>query len=416
MIAVEIISIGDELLIGQTINSNAAWMGERLLEIGIHLNWVTTVGDDRDRILQALRIAESRADVILVTGGLGPTHDDITKHVLCEHYGAKLVFNQQIYDQVFERFQKRGITMAKVNADQAMVPDIAHIMPNKLGTAPGMMFRKGPKCCYVMPGVPFEMKAMMIDQVLPELKSASGSSTILVHHFMTTGVAESTLFEMLDNLPAIQQSVDVAFLPSLFGVKLRLMAKAESPAAAEKRLAEGVTRVREKVGKFIYADEDRSLEAIVAELLTHRQETVAVAESCTGGMVANMLTNIPGSSHFFNRGIVCYSNQSKIELLNVPESMILQHGAVSSAVALAMAKGMRQMAQTDYGLALTGIAGPDGGTAEKPVGLVFIACADHQGAVYERHQFANDRLGNKQRAAQAALNLLRKKILEIDHE
>jgi nicotinamide-nucleotide amidase len=267
-----------------------------------------------------------------------------------------------------------------------------------------------------MPGVPFEMKAMMIDQVLPELKSASGSSTILVHHFMTTGVAESALFEMLDNLPAIRQQVDVAFLPSLFGVKLRLMAKAESPAAAESRLAKGVIGVRGKIGKFVYAEDDRSLEAVVAELLSHRQETVAVAESCTGGLIAHMLTNVPGSSHYFNRGLVCYSNQAKTELLGVPESMILEQGAVSLQVAIAMAEGMRRAAQTDYGLAVTGIAGPEGGTAEKPVGLVFIACADRQGAVYERHQFANDRLGNKQRAAQAALNLLRKKILSIDHE
>jgi nicotinamide-nucleotide amidase len=412
---VEIICIGDELLIGQTVNTNAAWMGEQLVNIGVQPEWTTAVGDSRENMLAALRIAESRADEVLITGGLGPTHDDITKQVVTDYFGGTLVLNREILDNIRERFRRRGIEMAKVNEEQALVPDNAKIMENVKGTAPGMIFRRNGKSFFVMPGVPFEMKDMMSRYVLPELKERLGGRTIRIRNFMTTGIAESTLFAQLDNLPEILKLAQVAFLPSLFGVKIRLMATAESAGAAVDLLQRGEVMVKEKIGGSIYAEDDVPLEVAVARLLVERKATLSVAESCTGGMVSNLLTNIPGSSNFFERGLITYSNRAKIELLGVSPQMIEQHGAVSAETAVAMAEGVRRVAGTDYCISVTGIAGPDGGTAEKPVGLVFVACADKNGSICERHLFANDRIGNKQRSTTAVLNLLRKTILGLAH-
>ena len=409
---VEIISIGDELLIGQTVNTNAAWMGRQLLNIGVQAQWVTVVGDSHENLLQALQIAESRADVILMTGGLGPTHDDVTKKTACRYFGASLVMDEEILQRVRERFRRRGVKMAAINEEQALVPDNAEIMPNELGTAPGMIFSRPGVSCYVMPGVPREMKAMMTDYVIPQLQKQLGDRAIKIVNLMTTGVPESTLYEQLDNLAEIEKLVRIAFLPSLFGVKIRLMAVAADAGEAEAQAAAAEKLVREKIGAAIYADEDISLEEAVARLLVERGETVAVAESCTGGLVADLLTNIPGSSKYFERGVVAYSNAAKMQLLKVPAAIIEQHGAVSADTARAMANGVRLLAGTDYGIAITGIAGPGGGTPEKPVGLVFVACSDDLEVVAERHTFANDRLGNKQRSAQAVLDLLRKRILK----
>lgn len=412
---IEIISIGDELLIGQTVNTNLAWMGEQLVNIGVQPGWATTVGDAHENLLTALRIAESRADSVLITGGLGPTHDDITKYAVTEYFGGVLVKNDEVLARVRERFRRRGIEMAKVNEEQAMVPDNAQIMPNEKGTAPGMIFRKDGKSFYVMPGVPFEMKDMMTRYVLPELQKRLGGESIRIRNLMTTGVAESTLFARLDNLPEIVKLVQVAFLPNLFGVKIRLLAKAETAAAAEERVRLAETMARAKIGDAVYADEDIPLEVAVARLLVERGQKLAVAESCTGGLVGNLFTNIAGSSAFFERGLITYSNRAKIELLGVSEDVIARHGAVSAETAGAMAAGVRRTAGTTYGIAITGIAGPSGGTPEKPVGLVFVACADADGVMVERHTFVDDRLGNKQRAAQAVINLLRKKMLGVAH-
>ncbi len=292
------------------------------------------------------------------------------------------------------------------------MPDNAEIMRNELGTAPGMIFSRNGLTCYVMPGVPREMKAMMTAHVIPRLQKQSGGRAIKIRNLMTTGVPESTLYEQLDNLAEIEKVVRVAFLPSLFGVKIRLMAVADDAAEAEARVAAAEKLVREKIGAAIYADEDIPLEEAVARLLLERGETLAVAESCTGGLVANLLTNIPGSSKYFERGVVSYSNAAKMQLLKVPAETIERHGAVSAETAQSMAKGVRDLAATDYGIAITGIAGPGGGTPQKPVGLVYVACGDEGEIVVERHTFANDRLGNKQRSAQAVLNLLRKQLLK----
>ncbi len=409
---VEIISIGDELLIGQTINTNAGWMGEQLLNIGIHVDWVTTVGDSKERLTQALSIAESRADVVLLTGGLGPTHDDVTKKVVTDYFHGTLVTNQLVLDMVKERFAKRGVAMVRVNEDQALVPDNAEVMLNELGTAPGMILRKNGKSFYVMPGVPREMKGLMTAYVLPQLKAQLNGHAIRVRIFMTTGVPESTLYERLDNLNEIEQNAQLAFLPNLYGVKLRLMAKGENHKDAEAKIQRAEALLREKIDRDIFADFEISLEEAVGQLLIERGETLAVAESCTGGLISNRLTNMSGSSKFYERGVISYSNKAKVELLGVPEELLATHGAVSAEVATAMADGVRKLAGTNYGLSVTGIAGPTGGTPEKPVGLVYIGYADANGSFAIRQTFLNDRIGNKQRSTQAALNLLRTQILK----
>jgi nicotinamide-nucleotide amidase len=410
---VEIISVGDELLIGQIINTNAAWMGAQLLNIGIQASWVTTVGDEEARITEALRIANARADVILLTGGLGPTHDDVTKTALCQYFDCKLVLDLGILEYVKSRFQRRGIPMAKVNEGQAMIPEKAEIIFNELGTAPGLCFRRPGKTLYVMPGVPFEMQAMMQKSILPELKKAAKGQVIAIRVLCTTGIAESTLFEKLGDVARIEAYAKIAFLPSLGSIRMRLTCRAKSDDEARSRLDEAEALIRAKVNSYIFADEELSLEEVVGRMLITQRKTVAIAESCTGGLVSHKLTNISGSSAYFDRTVVSYSNKAKMEELAVPSDLIEKHGAVSAEIACAMADGVRRIAQTDYGISTTGIAGPTGGSDEKPLGLVFTAVADAQSTSFERHQFTGDRLTNKERFAYAALNLLRKKLQNI---
>ncbi len=409
---IEIISIGDELLIGQTVNTNASWIGEQLMNIALRVNWVTTVGDDQDHLKQALHIAENRANAVLLTGGLGPTHDDVTKKVVAGHFNSRLVKNKEVLREVKARFTRRVLDMAKVNEEQALVPDKAEIMKNELGTAPGMIFEENHVFYAVMPGVPQEMKAMMTRDVLPRLKEKAGGQVVQIKILMTTGLPESTLYEKLD-VKKIEKYTAIAFLPSLSGVKIRLTSTAQTSKVAQQNIAKAEKTIRDRVGPYIYAENNISLEETIARLLSERRETLAVAESCTGGLVANKLTNVPGSSDFFERGIISYSNRAKISVLGVPGELIEKYGAVSAQVAEAMAEGVRKAAGTDYGISVTGIAGPTGGTVEKPVGLVYIGYADKNGAISEKHNFADDRLGNKQRSAQAVLNLLRKRILNI---
>ncbi len=410
MMKAEIISIGDELISGKTINSNAAWMGKELLSIGIPVLQVTAVGDDAEMIMSALRLAESRADVILLTGGLGPTHDDITRDVLCRYFDCALVFNESVMEHIRAMFLHRGVPLANSNESQAMVPAKAQVVFNVRGTAPGYHFKSNAKDIYVMPGVPHEMKGMMSDSILPALRQRNQGLCIVSGIFCTTGIAESILYERIGDAAAIEQFAKMAFLPSPGGTQIRLIAQGGSDAEARQRLGQAAAMVKEKVGRYIYADEDIALEEAVARILAGHRRTLATAESCTGGLIAHKLTNIPGSSLFFERGVVCYSNRSKVELLGVPKSCLQAHGAVSSETAMAMAEGVRRLAGTDYGLSTTGIAGPSGGSAEKPVGLVFIGYADAEGTAFERHVFSGERWLNKERFSYSALNFLRKKL------
>ena len=408
----EIISIGDELLIGQVVNTNASFLARKLTELGWDVRWITTVGDHAEDLRRALLVALERSDVVIATGGLGPTHDDITKHVAAKLFGAKLVRNEALLQRLQRVFAERGLKMAKVNEEQALVPDTAELLENTRGTAPGLLFERNGKRCFILPGVPVEMNVMWENAVRPRL--TVGPRPRRQRTVRTTGLPESTLFEKLGQVEELGRWVQVAFLPKAAGVDIRLTARGETEREADEKLQRAVTYVLERVGEYVYGYDQQNLEDAVAELLFAGKKTVSVAESCTGGLLAHKLTNVSGSSEYFERGVVAYSNRAKMEILGVPEATLVRHGAVSAETAEAMAAGVRQLSGTDFGVSTTGIAGPTGGTPEKPVGLVFIGLASAERVFSKRFLFFKDRLQNKERFAQAALNLLRKELLTLN--
>ncbi len=410
---IEIISIGDELLIGQTINTNASWMGEKLFEIGTTVNWVTTVGDDHDLLIKTLEIAEQRADVILLTGGLGPTHDDVTKKAVCSFLKSELVVDQVVLEHVKKMFRERGIKMVKVNEEQAMVPDKAKVINNPVGTAPAMFFEKDGKKFFVMPGVPFEMKGIMQESVLPAVKELLNGKVAKKKFIATIGIGESTLFEKIGNIEEVEKYARVAFLPGFSGVKIRLIADGKNSTEADEKLKQADTLIQRNIKEFIYAEKDIPLEEAIVHLLTEKNNTLAVAESCTGGLLASKITNVSGSSQVFLEGVVVYSNQAKVNRLGVPENLINEHGAVSPQVAEKLAEQVRKLSGADFGLATTGIAGPTGGTPEKPVGLVYLGYADKNGAFAKKYMSKLNRLENKERFSYAALDLLRVNLKKV---
>jgi len=403
----EIISIGDELLIGQTVNTNASWMCRALDQSGVMVKYVVTVHDDGGDNKAALEIAMQRADCILLTGGLGPTHDDITKKVVAEFFASPAMRrDEKVLAHVRELFARRNVPMHPVNEDQALVPERAKVVWNEVGTAPGLLFEKDQKLCVVMPGVPAEMRHIMTAGVMPLIQARVRDSVIMHRHIRTTGIGESSLFAQLSPIKEIEKFAQIAFLPSYASVDLRLSVQSRDDGEARQRLAAAEKIVLQKAGEFVFGYDDDTVEAVIGRLLTERKETVAVAESCTGGWVANRLTNVAGSSNYFERGIVTYSNAAKMEMLGVPETIIQEHGAVSEQTARAMAEGVRRIAKTTFGLSTTGIAGPTGGTPEKPVGLVWVGLATPEQITAKRFFFTNDRLVNKERFSQAALNML----------
>lgn len=412
----EIIAIGDELLIGQVVNTNASWLGEQLGRAGVPVRFMTTVGDNGEDIRAALQHALTRADFIIATGGLGPTHDDITKKVVTEFFEAgPLVRDDRVLAHIKNIFTRRNIPMSPVNEDQALVPRGAQVLWNANGTAPGLLFEKNGKHCAVMPGVPFEMKSMTTAELLPFLQAHAGGQIIRHRTIKTFGIAESSLAEKLAPIAVIEEYCKLAFLPSYYGVKLRLSASGRAHDEVEQRIAAAEKIIHAKAGRYVYGYEDDSLEEVVGRKLQERKATLALAESCTGGLLAHRLTNVSGSSEYFLRGYVTYSNAAKIELLGVPEEIIAQHGAVSEPCALAMAAGAKKMSNSDYAVAITGIAGPSGGTPEKPVGTVWIALATPRRVSAKHFLFMNDRLVNKERFAQAALAMLYRALHEAEY-
>lgn len=410
---IEIITIGDELLIGQIVNTNAAYLGKQLTSLGFDVQWMTTVGDHAAALKQALATAMSRANIVITTGGLGPTHDDITKHVAAEFFDSELVYKPEILDRLKQAFAARGIRMAAINEVQAQVPAKAQIIDNPVGTAPGLFFEKDGKLCFILPGVPFEMKAMCEAAVFPTLKGKG--QTILQKTIRTTAIPESSLFERLGDIQQLEELAKVAFLPKSAGVDIRLTVRGMAAAECESRLSRALQIVREKAGEFIYAYDDGELEEVVAQLFFETKKTVAAAESCTGGLLAHKLTNIAGSSAYFERGVVAYSNRAKIEILGVPAEVIEKFGAVSAECAVAMAEGVRKLSGADFGISTTGIAGPTGGTPEKPVGLTYIGFAKAGESYSKRMLFINDRITNKERTVTAALNLLWKELSSMHY-
>lgn len=405
----ELISIGDELLIGQTPNTNATYLSKHLTALGVDVRWVTTLGDRAEDLKSAFAQAMQRSDVVIVTGGLGPTHDDITKNVAAEFFESKLVMHQEIVDRLKRAFEKRGIPWAEVNEEQGLVPEKAEVLNNPVGSAPGLLFKKDEKQFFILPGVPAEMKAICEETLFPMLKGSG--KVILQKTVRTTGIAESVLFEKLGDVKKIEENVKVAFLPKFTGVDIRLTVKGENEAESREKIEHGVKIIHERVGGYVYGHDEEELEAAVARLLLAQKKTVAVAESCTGGLLANKLTNISGSSGYFERGIVSYSNEAKMQILGVQQSTLEQHGAVSAETAVEMAEGVRRSSGTDFGVSTTGIAGPTGGTKDKRVGLIYIGVATAGDASAKKFLFTKDRLQNKERFVQAALNLLRRELV-----
>ncbi len=408
-----IITIGDELLIGQVVNTNAAFIAEQLNDAGISVAEIVTVADDEEEIVRSLREHADRHDVTIVTGGLGPTHDDVTRRAVCRFLGVDLVRSPEAEKNVRAFLDARGRPWTAAAENQTLIPGGAEVLANAHGTAPGELFRRGGRSLIVMPGVPYEMETMVRDAVLPYLRARS-SGSILHRTLRTTGIAESALAEHLEPIDRLLEGASLAFLPSPSGVRLRITVKGSDRPACERTIRIIEERMREKIAKYIYGVDDEELEEVVGSLLAQRGWTIAVAESCTGGHLANKITHVPGSSRYFERGVVAYSNRSKIDLLRVPPEMIEHHGAVSREVAEAMAHGLREAASTDVALSTTGIAGPSGGSAEKPVGLVWIGYAGPRETLALKFQFGDGRLRIKERAAQAALELLRRKLLNLE--
>ena len=409
----EIISIGDELLIGQVVNTNAAWMGQELSACGIAVKQVTVISDNRDHILAALREASGRAAIVLVTGGLGPTKDDITKQTLCSYFGTDLIFHEETYQMIVKIFGSRGYVISELNRKQAEIPANCTPIPNPNGTAPGMWFEKDGIIYVSMPGVPFEMKPMMTEYILPELKKRFVSQVIIHKTILTQGVGESSLAEQIesweDSLPL---HIKLAYLPQPGIVRLRLTATGTDAPELESTLDDLIDRLKQIIGDLIFGYDNDTLEGVVGKILLSNNLSLSTAESCTGGYLAHMITSVPGSSAWFKGSIISYANEVKQVFLDVDEEDLITWGAVSEPVVRKMAETVRKKLGTDYSIATSGIAGPDGGTEEKPVGTTWIAVAGPSGTLTRKFLFGDGRDRNIHRTAIFALNLLRKMLLK----
>lgn len=411
----QIITIGDEILIGQTVNTNVTFIGEKLTNLQIDVIKSTVIGDSEELIMKEFEDAYNNADLIIVTGGLGPTHDDVTKSCIVKFFDTGLVLNKEVLQDIKEIFNRRGRKVTKFNEEQAFVPKIAEVIRNSRGTAPGIWIKKDKKIFVAMPGVPYEMKEMMTSSILPKIESTQmeRKEFTVIKNLMTTGIAESHLYEKLGDIDELLNGSKLAFLPNQFGVKLRITVKAANEDECHNKLSELEQRIRTIAGRYIYGKDDENLEEVVGRLLKDRSLKVAVAESCTGGLISNRLTNVSGSSAFFERGIVAYSNAAKVEILKVDEDLLQKYGAVSLEVARLMAEGIKAISGTEIGLSVTGIMGPTGATPNKPIGLVYIGICDEQLCTAKEFRFGDDRLLNKDRTSQAALEMLRRNLLGI---
>ena len=408
-----IISIGDELLIGQVINTNAAYIAQKLNHVGIDVTRMITVGDDEPEILKAFQESIGNAEVTVVTGGLGPTHDDITKKAVCEFFKTDLVMSNDALQDIAELLKRRNLTPTQRVQEQALVPRNASIIRNAVGTAPGLLIEQHDRHFFILPGVPLEMQYMVDSFIVPYFQRNRSGQVIFHRTLNTTGISESALAECLGDLHSLLGSAKLAFLPATSGVRLRITVGTNDQDIAEKQSRQVESSIRSKAGKYIYGVDDETLEQVVGSLLRTCGLTLSIAESCTGGLISHRITNVSGSSRYFDRAVVAYNNQTKLDTLGVPGRLIDTYGAVSKEVAEAMASGIRRAEKTHLGISTTGIAGPTGGSPEKPVGLVWIGFSDERETVALKFHFGNDRIQIKERAAQAALELVRKKILNL---
>tara|TARA_B100001057_G_scaffold386180_1_gene393038 strand:- start:1100 stop:2347 length:1248 start_codon:yes stop_codon:yes gene_type:complete len=411
----EVISIGDELLIGQTINTNASWIGEQLNNFGFTIAHGAIISDNKNDIILALNNASKRSDIIIITGGLGPTNDDITKHTLTEYFNTSLERNKDIEKNIVAYFKSVNRPILKSNLDQALLPLSCEVLSNSRGTASGMWFEKDNIIYISLPGVPYEMKGIMQEHVFPKLLTKMGGETVVVNKTIRThGMGESFLAEIIksweDKLEI--NNIKLAYLPSPGIVKLRLSVIGLDKLILERKLKETIDELKALIPDQIYGYGNATMEGVVGKLLKERNLTIATAESCTGGSVAKMLTSVSGSSSYFNGAIVSYNNQSKVDLLNVDFKDIDDYGAVSQQVVEQMAEGVRNKLHTDYGISTSGIAGPSGGTKEKPVGTVWIAVASKNRIVSKKIKLGYNRERNMYVSSISVLNLLRLELLK----
>ncbi|MEO8512309.1 MAG: competence/damage-inducible protein A [Ignavibacteria bacterium] len=413
-----IISIGDEVLIGQVVNTNAAWLGRELLSIGIPAERIVTVPDNEKEILKEFKNAFRNYDVIVVTGGLGPTHDDITVKTVAKFFKSKFVLNEKVLKHVKGIFARRNIAMPAVNIGQALVPEIATVLENKTGTAPGLLIDKNGKVFCVMPGVPYEMKYISATGLFPYLAKKYKKKikrVIKQKTLHTIGIGESLLAEKIGDINKIVRKgknfeVKLAFLPANYEVRLRITAIAKDPRTADKLIKDAEKLITSKGGKFIYSTSQGSIEKTIGSLLKKKKLTISAAESCTGGLLTSKLTDIPGSSGYVMDSIVAYSNEAKRRLLGVKTETIKKYGAVSKQAAIEMARGIRKRSKTDIGISVTGIAGPTGSRPGKPVGLVWIGYSDRKVTFARDFIFTKDRLRNKDIMAKMALEVVRNQL------
>lgn len=416
MINASIITIGDELLIGQVIDTNSAWMAQELNKIGYKVERRVAVGDNKKSILEALDQESESSDVIFITGGLGPTADDITKPLLCEYFNGSLTVHHETLEHIttlFEVHFKRPLTQR--NIKQAEVPDNCQVLFNKRGTAPGMWFEKNGKIYISLPGVPFEMKGLMADVVLPKLQVAYNFPPIQHRTLVTFGIGESALADLIQDFEnALPTNLKLAYLPNHGIVRLRLTIQHQTKASDQSTIDSFFQLLKTKVKDYIIAEEDLTMEKIVGNLMTNNNKSLAVAESCTGGYMSHLITSIPGSSDWFVGGTIAYSNEIKISALGVNPEKIINHGAVSEEVVVEMVTGLLQSTSADFGIAASGIMGPSGGTPEKPLGTVWVAVGDKNNIQTQKFHFRFDRAKNIQVTAMNAFNLLRTMLLKND--
>jgi len=406
-----VISIGDELLIGQTVNTNASFIAAELNQAGIQVRSILTIADEKNEISHALQQASQQSGIVIITGGLGPTNDDITKNTLCEYFGSTLILHKPSLENIRKLFYQRGMKINTVNRNQAMVPHNCTVLKNTLGTAPGMWFQKDNIHYFSLPGVPFEMKALMTDGVIPLLAKLNISTPIIHKTILTTGIGESALAELISGWEnKLPSHIKLAYLPEPGIVKLRLSCYHAGSVETKKAFDAEVKKLKKLIPDLIFGYENDTLASVTGKLLQKKQASVATAESCTGGLIAHLITEVPGASAYFKGSVIAYHNDIKTKVLGVNKNLIEKHGAVSEEVVRAMASGVRELMQTDYALAASGIAGPDGGTPEKPVGTVWIACATPEKTLTQILSLGNDRGRNIRRASLAALNILRKQL------
>jgi len=414
-ITAEIIAIGDELLFGQTLDTNSQWIGSHLSDIGVKVTRQVTIGDRREEILKAFEQAEKRAQIVLITGGLGPTNDDLTKPCLTEYFNTELVLNTEALAHIEQLFAARGRTLTELNREQALLPKACTMVPNRLGTAPGMWFLRNNTAFVSMPGVPYEMKTMMQEWVLPRIQQTFNTPNIYHRILRTVGVPESLLANKIkDWEAALPPHIRLAYLPGLGQVRLRLTATGSQIETLKQEVAQQEAAVMPLIGKYVFGFDEETLEEAIGRMLLAKNATVATAESCTGGNVAHRLTSIAGSSAYFMGSVVAYHNHIKQAQLGVQAQTLEAHGAVSEETVIEMANGVRQRLGTTYGLSTSGVAGPGGGSPEKPVGTVWTAVAGPNGTTTKLYKLTKDRTLNIQYGTTGVLNLLRQSLNEND--